>query len=63
MRVLAIGGGGREHALVRTIAASPLVTALFCAPGNAGIANDAELVDIPADDVDGLVVMGPDPCR
>lgn len=50
-----IGGGGREHALVRTIAASPLVTALFCAPGNAGIANDAELVDMAADDVAGLV--------
>ncbi len=56
MRILVIGGGGREHALVRTIAASPLVTALFCAPGNAGIANDAELVDMAADDVDGLVV-------
>ena len=55
MRVLVIGGGGREHALVRTIAASPLVTALFCAPGNAGIANDAELVDMAADDVAGLV--------
>lgn len=55
MRVLVIGGGGREHALVRTIAASPLVTELFCAPGNAGIANDAELVDMAADDVAGLV--------
>ncbi|MDE0046963.1 MAG: phosphoribosylamine--glycine ligase [bacterium] len=55
MRVLVVGGGGREHALVRTFAASPLVTALFCAPGNAGIANDAELVDMAADDVAGLV--------
>ena len=55
MRVLVIGSGGREHALVRTIAASPLVTALFCAPGNAGIANDAEPVDVPADDVADLV--------
>ncbi len=55
MRVLVIGGGGREHALVRTIAASPRVTAVCCAPGNAGIANDAGLVDIAADDVAGLV--------
>ena len=55
MRILVIGGGGREHALVRTIAASPLVTALFCAPGNAGIACDARLVDMAADDVAGLV--------
>ena len=55
MRVLVIGGGGREHALVKAIATSPLVTALFCAPGNAGIASDAEPVGIPADDVDGVV--------
>ena len=55
MRVLVVGGGGREHALVKAIAASPLVTELFCAPGNAGIASDAELVGIPADDVAGLV--------
>ncbi len=55
MRVLVIGGGGREHALVKAIATSPLVTALFCAPGNAGIANDAEPVAIPAEDVAGLV--------
>ncbi len=50
-----MGGGGREHALVKAIVRSPLVTALFCAPGNAGIACDADPVDIPADDVAGLV--------
>lgn len=55
MRILVIGGGGREHALVRTIAASSLVTALFCAPGNAGIGCDARLVNMAADDVAGLV--------
>jgi phosphoribosylamine--glycine ligase len=55
MKVLVVGGGGREHALCWTIAASPLVTGLYCAPGNAGIARDAECVPIGAEDVDGLV--------
>jgi phosphoribosylamine--glycine ligase len=55
MRVLVVGGGGREHALCWAIAASPLCDALYCAPGNAGIAQDAECVPIGADDVEGLV--------
>ena len=55
MKVLVVGGGGREHALCWTIAASPLVSALYCAPGNAGIAQEAECVAIGAEDVDGLV--------
>ena len=38
MRILVVGGGGREHALCWVISASPLCTKLFCAPGNAGIA-------------------------
>ncbi|WP_419758401.1 phosphoribosylamine--glycine ligase [Acidisoma sp.] len=54
MRVLVVGSGGREHALVRAIAQSPMVTALFCAPGNPGIAPLATLVPIPAADVDAL---------
>jgi phosphoribosylamine--glycine ligase len=54
MRVLVVGSGGREHALVRAIAQSPLVTALFCAPGNPGIAPLATLVPIPVTDVDAL---------
>jgi len=54
MRVLVVGSGGREHALVRAIARSPLVTALFCAPGNPGIAALATLVPIPATDVEAL---------
>jgi phosphoribosylamine--glycine ligase len=54
MRVLVVGSGGREHALVRTIAQSPLVTALFCAPGNPGIAPLAKLVPIPVTDIDAL---------
>ena len=55
MKVLVVGGGGREHALCWSIAASPLVTGLYCAPGNAGIAQDAECVAIAADDIDGLI--------
>ena len=55
MKVLVIGGGGREHALVWALHRSPRVTTLRCAPGNAGTAAIAENVAIPADDVDGLV--------
>src|SRR5437016_6194343 len=55
MRVLVVGAGGREHALTWAIAASPLVDALYCAPGNAGIAEEAECVAIRATDVAGLV--------
>jgi len=57
MRVLVVGGGGREHALVWTIAASPLVERLFCAPGNPGIAAEAECAPVAAADVDGLVAL------
>jgi phosphoribosylamine--glycine ligase len=57
MRVLVVGSGGREHALVRAIARSPLVTALFCAPGNPGIAPLATLVPIPATDIDALTIF------
>src|SRR5262245_47735867 len=71
MKILVLGSGGREHALCWKIAASPLVTKLWCMPGNAGIANDAECVagdiaDHPAvvafcktNAVD-FVVVGPD---
>ena len=57
MRILVVGGGGREHALCWAIAASPLTTKLFCAPGNAGIAEEAECVAIAADDIEGLVAF------
>jgi phosphoribosylamine--glycine ligase len=55
MRVLVVGSGGREHALSWAIAASPLVDGLYCAPGNVGIAEEAQCVPIAASDIAGLV--------
>ena len=55
MKVLVVGSGGREHALCWSIAASPLCDKLYCAPGNAGIAAEAECVPIGAEDVPALV--------
>jgi phosphoribosylamine--glycine ligase len=55
MKVLVVGGGGREHALCWALAASPLLTKLWCAPGNAGIAAVADCVALGAEDVAGLV--------
>ncbi len=57
MRILVIGGGGREHALVWKLKASPHVEKIWCAPGNGGIAADAECVGIEAGDVDALVAF------
>ena len=54
MKVLVVGGGGREHALCWKIIQSPLVEKVYCAPGNAGIANVAECIDIPVDDLVSL---------
>src|SRR5215472_5683848 len=51
----ALGSGGREHALCWAIAGSPLCDKLYCAPGNAGIAHEAECVPVAADDLEGLV--------
>ena len=57
MRILVVGGGGREHALCWAISASPLCTKLYCAPGNAGIAEVAECVDVGAEDIPGQVTL------
>jgi phosphoribosylamine--glycine ligase len=55
MRVLVIGGGGREHALVWKISQSPKVTDIYCAPGNAGTAEIAHNVPIAAGQIDQLL--------
>ncbi|HBS22866.1 MULTISPECIES: phosphoribosylamine--glycine ligase [Thalassospira] len=60
MKVLVVGGGGREHALCWAIAKSPRLTKLWCAPGNAGIADSAECVAISDSDIDGLVKFAND---
>ena len=57
MKVLVVGAGGREHALCWKLAQSPLLTRLWCAPGNPGIAAVAECVAIPATDVAALVAF------
>ncbi len=55
MRILVIGSGGREHALVWKISQSKLVDKIFCAPGNGGISKQAECIDIKADDIPHLL--------
>jgi len=57
MKILLLGGGGREHALAWKIAASPLTTKLWCAPGNAGIAQEAECVPVELTDHAAVVAL------
>src|SRR4030043_1176599 len=55
MKVLVVGGGGREHALVWKIGQSPSVKKVYCAPGNAGISQQATTIPIKANDLNGLL--------
>ena len=57
MKVLVVGGGGREHAICVTLAKSPKVDKIWCAPGNGGIADVAECVDIKATDIEKMVAF------
>src|SRR5262245_28873000 len=54
MKILVVGGGGREHALVWKLSRSPRVEKIFCAPGNAGIGEIAELAPIGAEEIEEL---------
>jgi phosphoribosylamine--glycine ligase len=57
LKVLIVGGGGREHAIAWKLAQSPRVTKLFCAPGNGGIADLAQCVAVEAEDIPGLTAL------
>ena len=55
MKVLVVGGGGREHAIVKKLKENKTITELYCLPGNGGIARDAVCIPVPATDLDGIV--------
>ena len=57
MKILVVGGGGREHAIIMKLAESPKTTELFCAPGNGGISRYAKCFDVKATDIDGMVKL------
>lgn len=60
MRVLVVGSGGREHAVIRKLKENSTIEKIYCAPGNGGISALAECVDIAATDVDGMVAFAKD---
>lgn len=55
MKIAVVGGGGREHTIIKKIKENKDVTELYCLPGNGGIAADATCVDIGAKDIEGIV--------
>ena len=57
MKILVVGGGGREHAIIRALKKSPDCGDIWCAPGNGGIGYDATCKNIPATDVDAMVAF------
>ena len=57
MKILVVGGGGREHAIIRALKKSPACTEIWCAPGNGGIGYDAICKDIKATDVEAMVAF------
>ena len=57
MKILVVGGGGREHAIIRALKKSPACTEIWCAPGNGGISYDAKCRDIKATDVEAMVAF------
>ncbi|MCQ2505215.1 MAG: phosphoribosylamine--glycine ligase [Saccharofermentans sp.] len=57
MKVLVVGGGGREHAIIMKLSESPKVDEIFCAPGNGGISKFAKCYDVKATDVEGMVAL------
>ena len=57
MDILVVGGGGREHAIVRKLKESPHCGTLYCAPGNGGISRDAVCCDVAATDIEGMVAL------
>ncbi|MBQ6569255.1 MAG: phosphoribosylamine--glycine ligase, partial [Clostridia bacterium] len=57
MNILMVGGGGREHALIKKLKESARAPKIFCAPGNGGIAADAQIFPVSATDLDGMVEL------
>ena len=57
MTYLVVGGGGREHTIIRKLKESPDVETIYCTPGNGGISKDAEVFDVAATDIDGVVAL------
>ena len=60
MKIMVVGGGGREHAIIKSLKKSPKAEKIYALPGNGGIARDAKCVDIGAKDIDGIVKFAVD---